>query len=210
MKVIIAALLLSITVASSQEKETEKKDESKLRQYYSGKFGFYQPGEGLNNGLFLGVDGITEFVKYGVSVNGAIDLYQKQTFNFFHDPKPQVQQQALLLLPLHVSIGYHLAGVEDADLRIFAGAGGGYYFYFYSAEYKGNSSGGLLGGTSLTSNTENKNGGNVFGTAFLRILFGKVFVEPRLYFATATDDAVGSYKYTLNPSGFAVTVGFQQ
>ncbi len=69
---------------------------------------------------------------------------------------------------------------------------------------------GNSGRTTLRSITENKNGGKVFGAAFLRILFGKVFVESRFYFASKTEDAVGSYKYTVNPSGFAITLGFQQ
>ncbi len=209
MKKIVLMFLVSVMMATAQTNENAT-DGTKLRQYYSGKFGFYQPGDGLNNGLLLGVDGITEFVKYNIGVSGAIDLYQKQSFNFFKDPKPQIQQQAIIMLPLHASIGYKLADVSDADLRIFIGGGGGYYFYFYSVEYTGSSSGGLLGGTTLTPNTENKNGGNIFGTAFLRILFGKVFVEPRFYFSAKEEGAVGSHKYTVNPSGFAVTLGFQQ
>ncbi len=209
MKRIVLMFLVSVMMTTAQTTEN-KTDEPRLHQYYSGKFGFYQPGDGLNNGLLLGVDGITEFVKYDISLGGAIDLYQKQSFNFFKDPKPQIQQQAIIVLPLHANIGYKLAEVGDADLRIFIGGGGGYYFYFYSVEYTGNSSGGLLGGATLTSKTENKNGGNIFGTAFLRILFGKVFVEPRFYFSTKEEDAVGSHKYTIDPSGFAITLGFQQ
>ena len=210
MKKIIVMFLIGAIISTAQPKKEEVKDESKLRQYYSGKFGFYQPGNGLNNGLMLGVDGITEFVKYDIGITGAIDLYQKQSFDFFNSPKPNVEQQALILLPLHANIGYKLADVPDADLRLFLGAGGGYYFYFYSVEYKQSSGGGLLNPGSLTSSVENKNGGDIFGTAFLRILFGKVFVEPRFYFAKKTNDAVGSYQYTIDPSGFAITIGFQQ
>lgn len=202
-------LFVSVLLMTAQTKDSAS-DETKLRQYYSGKIGFYQPGDGLNNGLLLGVDGITEFVKYNIGLSGAIDFYQKQSFNFFKDPKPQIQQQAIVLLPLHASIGYKLADVSDADLRIFAGAGGGYYFYFYSVEYKESSGGGILNPVSLASKTENKNGGNIFGTAFLRILFGKVFVEPRFYFASKEENSIGSYKYTVDPSGFAITIGFQQ
>jgi hypothetical protein len=205
----MSLLLAGILLVSAQPNE-QTQDETKLRQYYSGKFGFYQPGEGLNNGLLLGVDGITEFVKYNIGVSGSIDLYQKQSFDFFHTPKPQVQQQAIILLPLHANIGYKLAEVADADLRIFIGAGGGYYFYFYSVEYRNGSGGGILTPGSFTSTVENKNGGDLFATAFLRILFGKVFVEPRFYFASSADDAVGAYRYTVNPSGFAITLGFQQ
>ena len=201
--------LVCATFTVAQTKDSSK-DESKLRQYYSAKIGYYQPGEGLNNGLLLGVDGITEFVKYNFGAIGAIELYQKQSFNFFNAPKPQVNQPSLILLPIHANFGYKLTDVSDADLRIFAGGGGGYYFYFYSVDYQGGSGGGLLGGPSLSSNTENKNGGNIFGTAFIRILFGKVFIEPRFYFAAKTDDSVGSYRYTVNPSGFAITIGFQQ
>lgn len=209
MKTMLILFLMCVAPVSAQQKEVSS-DVSILRQYYSGKFGFYQPGDGLNNGLLLGIDGITEFVRYNMAVSGSIDLYQKQSFNFFKDPKPQVQQQGIVLLPLHANLGYKLFEVPDADLRTFIGAGGGYYFYFYSLEYKENSGGGLFNPGTLTSKTENKNGGNVFGTAYIRILFGKVFVEPRMYFASKREDAVGSYRYTVDPSGFAVTIGFQQ
>lgn len=210
MKTIALLYVAGTLFMFAQSKETVPAEEPKLRQYYSGKFGFYQPGEGLNNGMLLGVDGITEFVRYNIGVTGAIDFYQKQTFDFFKDPKPQVLQQAIALLPVHANIGYKLLEVPDADLRVLIGAGAGYYFYFYSVEYRSGSGGGILNPGSLSSATENKNGGDVFGTAFLRILFGKVFVEPRFYTAKAEHGSVGSYAYTVDPSGFAITIGFQQ
>lgn len=46
----------------------------KLRQYYSGKFGYYQPDWRLNNGLMPVVDGVTEFVKYDFGLTGAIEF----------------------------------------------------------------------------------------------------------------------------------------
>ncbi len=69
------------SLALSQEKTESKSGD--LRQYYSGKFGFYQGSNGINNGLLFGVDGITEFVHYNFVLTGAIDLYAKQTFNFW-------------------------------------------------------------------------------------------------------------------------------
>lgn len=199
---------LSFT-ARGQEKDTVH-TESKLRQYYSGKFGYYQPDKGINNGLIVGVDGITEFVRYDFGLTGAVDLYQKQTFNPFGNPKPNIQQQALLLIPLHANIGYRVANIKDADTRIFVGIGGGYYFYFYSLEYTKSSNGGLLSpGLSITNKTASENGGNVFVTAFLRILIGKIFIEPRFYVASKTEKSIDSYPMTINPSGFALTLGFQ-
>lgn len=209
-KWLIFFVFLSFTL-TAQTKESSKSD-GKLRQYYSGKFGYYQPDQGLNNGLLFGVDGITEFVKYNFSLSGAIDFYQKQTFNPYHSPEPNIQQQALILLPLHANIGYRIANIDDADTRIFVGAGGGYYFYFYSVEYTESSGGGgLLGpGLGITSKSASENGGNLFATAFLRILIGKIFLEPRLYFATKTEKNIGgSHPMTINPSGFAITLGFQ-
>jgi hypothetical protein len=206
------AFFVILSFATAAPMKDSAQSGGKLRQYYSGKFGYYQPDQGLNNGLLFGVDGITEFVKYNFSLSGAIDFYQKQTFNPYHSPKPNIQQQALILLPLHANIGYRIANIDDADTRIFIGAGGGYYFYFYSLDYTESSgSGGLLGpGLSLTPKTAAENGGNLFGTAFLRILIGKIFLEPRLYFATKTDKTIGgTYPMTINPSGFAVTLGFQ-
>ncbi|MBI5216463.1 MAG: hypothetical protein HY960_11990 [Ignavibacteriae bacterium] len=210
MKNILFLLLfvLSTTVIAICQTSSDAKDESSsnLKQYYSGKFGFYQPGDGLNNGLLIGIDGITEFTKYNFFLSGAIDFYPKQSIDIFHQPKPNVQQQQMFLLPLHVNVAYKLFHVEDADSRGYIGIGGGYYFYFYAVDYQ-SSSGGIFG--SLTTNSETKNGGNIFGTLFARALIGKVFVEPRLYFASKSDDNVGGNNFTVNPSGFALTIGFQ-
>src|ERR1051325_806699 len=74
-------------------------------QFYSGKFGYYSPGDGLNNGLVLGVDGITEFLHYNFFLSGAMDLYPKQTISIFRDPQPgggkppDITQQQMILLP---------------------------------------------------------------------------------------------------------------
>lgn len=206
-------VMISMVVSLSAIAQTNDgaASETKLRQYYSGKFGYYQPDKGLNNGLMLGVDGITEFVKYDIGLTGAIDLYQKQTFNPFGTPEPQIRQQALILIPLHANVGYRLVNINDADTRVFAGAGGGYYFYFYSLEYGETAGGGGLLGSGLTtsSKTATENGGNLFGTVFLRVLIGKIFLEPRFYFASKTEKNIGAYPLTINPSGFALTIGFQ-
>lgn len=204
-------LILGVSLLGMAQQKEGSPSDSKLRQYYSGKFGYYQPDKGLNNGLMLGVDGITEFVKYDFGLTGAIDFYQKQTINPFSAPEPNISQQALILIPLHANIGYRLFNVEDADMRMFAGAGGGYYFYFYAVEYTESSgSGGLLGGSLVpVSKSSSENGGNLFGTAFLRVLIGKIFLEPRFYFASKTEKSIGNYKLTINPSGFAMTIGFQ-
>ena len=200
----VAFVVCSATPVLTQESQAQS---SNLKQYYSGKFGFYQPGDGLNNGLVLGVDGITEFLHYHFFIGGAIDLYPKQTFDFFTGPsKPRdVVQQSIILVPLHVNAGYQFFDIPNADSRGYIGAGFGYYFYFYNVEYR--TGGGILGG--FTNTTESKNGGALFATAFVRALIGKVFVEPRLYFAQKTADSVGGYSYVVNPSGFAITIGFQ-
>ncbi|MHB1687042.1 MAG: hypothetical protein ACYCVH_06695 [Ignavibacteriaceae bacterium] len=160
----------------------------------------------MNNGLLLGVDGITEFNKYNFFLSGDIDLYQKKTIDIFEEPKPNISDQLILLLPLHINFGYKLAQIPDADTKIYAGAGAGYYLYFYGVTYQ-NSSGGLF--PSLTSASDQKNGGNFFFTIFGRILIGKIFVEPRYYFATKKEDNVGGNKFLVNPTGFAITLGFQ-
>ncbi len=204
-KTTIVLLFISTVVVAA-----DKGGSTNLRQYYSGKFGYYQPDKGLNNGLMLGVDGITEFIKYDIGLTGAVDFYYKQTFSPFSAPEPQVNQQSLILLPLHANIGYRIANIEDADTRIFIGAGGGYYFYFYNVDYNVSSgSGTLIDPFSSSSKTATENGGNVFGTAFLRVLIGKIFLEPRFYFAAKSEKNIDSYKMTINPSGFAITLGFQ-
>jgi hypothetical protein len=178
-----------------------------LKQYYSGKFGFYQASDGLNNGLLFGIDGITEFVHYRLILSGAIDFYQKQNFGIFKNPPARINQQAMILLPLHASVGVQLASVADADTRAYLGAGIGYYLYFYSVEYQ-SGSGGLFGG--LASNTESRNGGGIFASMFLRILIGQIFVEPRVYFAAKQEETLpGGHTYVVNPSGYAITLGFQ-
>ncbi len=197
---------ISIIVSAQTANEKTDKKDSNLNQYYSGKFGFYNPGNGLNNGLILGIDGITEFKKYNFFLSGDIDLYQKKTIDIFNEPKPDVSDQMIFLIPLHINFGYKLIEIPDADTKFYAGLGGGYYLYFYSVTYSGNS-GGLFGG--LTSSSDSKNGGNVFFSVFGRILIGKIFVEPRYYFASKKDDNTGGYSFTINPSGFSITLGFQ-
>lgn len=56
-----------------------------IKHSYSGKFGFYNPSDGLNNGLLFGVDGITEFIHYNFFISGAADIYFKKTL-FFRQP----------------------------------------------------------------------------------------------------------------------------
>ncbi len=195
----------NIILPQTKEDKSGKKD-SNLSQYYSGKFGFYNPGNGLNNGLILGLDGITEFNRYNFFLSGDIDLYQKKTIDIFSEPKPNIGDQAIILIPLHINFGYKLAEVPDADTKFYAGVGGGYYLYFYSVTYSGGS-GGLFGG--LTNSSDTKNGGNIFFTIFGRVLIGKIFIEPRYYFASKKSDNTGGYSFTINPSGFSITLGFQ-
>ena len=176
------------------------------RQAYSGKFGLYSGSDGLNNGLMIGADGITEFLRYDFFLNLGAELYLKQTFNFFKDPKPEILQQQIVLLPLSGGGAYKIFDVADADSRGYFGVGAGYYLYFYSVDYR-STSGGILGGALTQS--ESKNGGNFFATIFFRALIGKVFVEPKLYIASKKEDAVGSHPYVVNPSGFSIALGFQ-
>ena len=70
----ILASISIITFAQTKEEPAISKD-SVLTQYYSGKVGFYSPSNGLNNGLILGVDGITEFNKFNFFLSGDIDFY---------------------------------------------------------------------------------------------------------------------------------------
>jgi hypothetical protein len=186
--------------------ENGTKSKSNLSQYYSGKFGFYNPGNGLNNGLLFGIDGITEFNNYDFFLSGAIDLYQKKTIDIFNHPKPQIIDQYIILIPLHVNAAYKFLTIEDADTKIYGGLGGGYNLFFYNVEYKTQTSG-LLGG--LTSKSENINGGNVFFSVFARILIGKIFIEPRYYFMSEKEESTGVHNFVINPSGFAITLGFQ-
>lgn len=204
--ILINLIMISVSIFAQAPNEKSGNKDSNLNQYYSGKFGFYNPGNGLNNGLILGIDGITEFKKYNFFLSGDIDLYQKKTIDIFSDPKPDVTDQMIFLIPLHINFGYKLLEIPDADTKFYAGLGGGYYLYFYSVTYSGNS-GGLFGG--LTSNSDSKSGGNIFFSVFGRILIGKIFVEPRYYIASKKVDNTGGYSFTINPSGFAITLGFQ-
>ncbi len=178
-----------------------------VRQQYSGKIGFYSPDRGLNNGIVIGADGITEFVHYDFFLNLSADLYLKQSFNFYKDPKPDITRQQIVLIPIGAGAAYKVFDVADAEARGYLGAGAGYYLYFYSVDYRA-TTGGLLGG-SLTPQSDSKNGGNLFLTVFFRGLVGKVFVEPKFIFASKKDDAVGPHPFTVNPSGFSISLGFQ-
>ncbi len=202
-KLILLFLILNFSLVLAQN----KKDTANISQYYSGKFGFYSPRAELNNGILIGVDGITQFNKYNFFLSGDADLYYKKTFDFFIPPKPDISDQQLILIPLHVNFGYQLLDVEDADTKAYGGIGGGYYLYFYNINYR-STSGGLLGGLT-TTNSESVNGGKPFFTIFMRALIGKIFIEPRLYIAAKTEGKVGDYNYVIDPSGFSITLGFQ-
>jgi hypothetical protein len=193
--------LITITAVIAQDKSS-----SNIKQSFSGKFGFYIPDERLNNGLLFGVDGITEFVNYNFLLSGAIDLYYKKTIDLFDEPKPRIQDQSIILIPLHINIGYKLLDITDADTRGYAGLGAGYYLYFYNITYQ-SESGGIIG--NLITRDENKNSGNFVFTLFGRILIGKIFIEPRLYFATAEKENIEEHRLIIDPSGFAITLGFQ-
>lgn len=200
---LLFSLLFSVLVYGNTD--SLKTGDKKINQYYSGKFGFYSPSKQLNNGLIFGVDGITEFNKFNFFLSGSIDLYYKKTIDIFSDPKPSITDQSLLVLPIHINFDYKLAEIPDADTKFYLGLGAGYYFHFYNAQYY--DSGGLLGG--ITSKTTDRNGGNFLLTISGRILIGKIFVEPRYYFATKSTGTVDNFKYTIDPTGFAITFGFQ-
>lgn len=202
MKLVISFLIASI-ILIAQEKE------SNLNQYYSGKFGFFNPSEELNNGLIFGVDGITEFNNYNFFLSGAVDLYFKKTIDIFDDPKPRIEDQQIFILPIHVNAAYKIIDIKDADTKIYAGIGGGQYFYFYNIVYRKQSGGGILGGTSLTSTEEAKNGGDQFFTIFTRFLIGKIFIEPRYYIMGSESGKVDNSNYRFDPTGFSITFGFQ-
>lgn len=200
--VMLAVLMLSPLYAQ----ETKS---ANLRQYYSGKFGYYQPGKELNNGLMFGVDGVTEFIHYNLTLTGAIDFYQKQTISVYKNSDARNVQQAVVLIPLHASVGYKLVEIPDADTRVYAGAGLGYNLFFYNVQYTETSSSGPLGGVVSRDYAESKNGGQMLGTAFLRVLIGRIFVESRYYTASKKQDKLGNGSYVIDPTGFAVTIGFQ-
>ena len=178
-----------------------------VSRYYSGKVGFYHPGSGLNNGMMIGADGITEFEQYHVLLSFDVDAYPKQSISIFDNPQPEISEQEMLLFPLHANVGLELFQVPDAETRVYLGGGGGYYFYFYSATFQ-NRSGGLLGG-SLTHTSDSKNSGGGFGTIFARLNSGKVFLEPRYYFASPSVKTLHGYTFTVDPSGFSIMIGLQ-
>ncbi len=197
--------------AFSQNESSNKNVSKNISQSYSGKFGFYNPSDGLNNGLLFGIDGITEFLHYNFFLSGAADLYYKKTFDIFTaqgQNHPSISDQQMILIPLHINFGYKLADIPDADTRFYAGAGGGYYLYFFGATTSSGSGGGLFGG-GFTTSTDNKSGGAVFGTIFFRALVGKIFVEPRYYFASKVTNTINGNPYLVNPTGFAITLGVQ-
>lgn len=202
--VVVLICLLCAFVTTAQDKKEESKSPN-LRQSYSGKFGLYSGSDGLNNGLLIGIDGITEFVHYNFFLSGAAELYPKQTMGIFKNAPPSGYQQAMFLLPLHANFGYKIVDVGDADSRGYLGVGLGYYLYFYNVDYAG--TGGIFGG--LGGGSESKSGGGMFASVFTRFLIGQIFIEPRVYLAAKSEDAAGPYQFVVNPSGFAVTLGFQ-
>ena len=208
MKNFLNAIIIFVCVINNNSFPQDKSNNgsSNITQYYSGKFGFYSPDKKLNNGLLFGVDGITEFNKYNFLLSGAIDLYYKKTFDPFNEPKPDKNDQSLILLPLHINAGYKLFDVRDADTKGYLGLGAGYYLYFYNLTYS-SSSGGIIGG--ITNKNAAKQGGNFVFTLFGRILIGKIFVEPRFYFAASEKENIEDHRMEIDPSGFTITLGFQ-
>ncbi|MFO7525270.1 MAG: hypothetical protein R6W68_07430 [Ignavibacteriaceae bacterium] len=203
LKQICVFILWSSTIFGGND--SLKNSSDNIHQSYSGKFGFYAPAKELNNGLILGIDGITEFKKYNFLLSGAVDLYFKKTIDIFSPPKPVISDQTIILIPIHVNFAYKVLEMPDADTKVFLGIGGGYYLHFYSAQYR--ESGGILGGVLDKSTTQN--GGDVFFTISGRILIGKIFVEPRFYLASKSSGSVDEFNYNIDPSGFAITLGFQ-
>ena len=178
-----------------------------LRQSYNGKFGFYRPAPALSNGLAFGVDGMTEFVKLGFYASLGADLYLKQSFNPFDTPPPQIEQQSLILIPIMLSAGLKVVDVADADTRIYLGAGGGYTLFFYKVVYSSGSGGFLDPG--LGSTEHDKSSGTLTGSLQARVVVGKIFLEPKLYFAGLfKQDVEGGHRYTIDPSGFIITLGY--
>ncbi len=203
MVIVILGLALSWGVA---QEDQEGESGAQWIQWYSGKIGYYQPRDGLNNGLLIGVDGITELTRYRLYISGTLDAYIKQSIDIFHDPKPDIKSQQIILFPLHVNAGYKIFSFDEIGCKGYIGGGGGYYFYFYSVEYQEQP--GIL--PTWSTRLESKNGGNLFGTVSARFVLGKVFLEPRYYFASKSEKSLGGYSLTVNPSGFAISFGFQQ
>ncbi len=201
----ILFIFIFVSQLAWSDDNTVKSISSKINQYYSGKFGFYAPSRELNNGLIYGIDGITEFNKLKFFLSGSIDLYIKKTIDIFSEPKPKITDQAFLVLPVHANVAYKLFEIPDAETKAYFGIGGGYYFYFYSVQYRESS--GILG--TVFEKTSNQNGGDVFFTVAGRVLIGKIFLEPRFYFAKPTNGKIDNYNYKIDPSGFAITLGFQ-
>jgi hypothetical protein len=196
----VSAVIVSALPALAQ-------DSTVLRQSYNGKFGFYRPSPAISNGLVVGADGMTEFVRYDIFASLGLDLYLKQSFNPFVGSSPRIDQQSLILIPVTLGGGYKVIDIRDADSRLYVGAGAGYSLYFYRLVYSA-PGGGLLG-SGLTSEDHSASSGMFTASVQLRIVVGKVFVEPKLYFAKEARTTLGgSYTYTIDPSGFIITVGY--
>ena len=199
---VVCAVMVVVKSVGCAQGETSPN----LRQYVSAKVGFYSPATGLNNGLLFGLDGITEFLRHDFILSGAVDLYFKRTFDMFTATKPNVLDQSMVIIPLHVNVGYQVLNVPSADTRVYAGVGGGYYLSFYNLDHRVYS-GGLL--SSYEDRSASKNGGAAFGTMFARLLIGKVFLEPRVYLASKEEGMLDGMRYEFDPSGFVITIGFQ-
>ena len=204
-KLHVLVLMLIIICISIKAQSLTGKNDSSLGQYYSIKVGYFNPQKGLNNGLLLGLDGITEFYKYNFFLSGDVDFYRKKTVSIY--AAPDITDQSVMIFPLHINLAYKAFELPDAETKFYLGVGGGYYLYFYNATYQTSSSGILFNET--TNNNVTKNGGNGFFSVFARVLVGKVFVEPLYYFASAKNESINSYPLSVNPSGFSISIGFQ-
>jgi len=199
---VLSILFIAVAAcAVAQEKDEGEDGGIELRQYYSGKLGFYHPDPSLNNGLILGVDGLTEFVHTRFAIMTEVDYYQKQTVSTLVNPPPFISRQSLTVIPIHINLAWKIFDAYEVGGSASVGIGGGGYLYFYSIEYP------TAGGSVIT---DQRTGGNAFGSAFARFLVGRFFIEPRIFIASKSrDTAAGSLSYVVNPSGYSIMVGIQ-
>src|SRR5690349_9461158 len=107
--VFLAVLLPAVVRCAGDEHQPN------TNQYVSAKLGSYHPSGGLNNGLLLGLDGISEFTHYNFFLSLGVDCYPKQSVDLFANPQPDgsaspnVSQQQLLLFPIAFNAAYKLA-----------------------------------------------------------------------------------------------------
>ncbi len=174
------------------------------QSYFEAKIGFYNPTNYISKGAIGGLSWIKEDLKnsYYFSINS--DFYFTQKTTIVNPATIYISQQLLVFLPLYLDIAYKLISNEHEFLKLYLGCGAGIYIYYYRIQ-----SIPIPIITLLAKKSDFKLGNSIFISPFMKLSYHKIFIEPRLFIDNKTEGEILGNKYSVNPSGYSVSIGYQ-